>query len=381
MRVINPYEGVNFSTVPKINSISHEHINTQEQLKKCYDRGIRHFASVWYQPAQPHYLYSGWSGTYLTYANTSEDDFSTTYETRTGSIASFEDKDGNTIDVATLPQIPNAEHPKFAVDKNASPIQILQHFNVLGNLWAEVGHGIGAEMMAKIQAHPLWDLSDINTQFTSDLLYQGKVFGTINHNKSLDQALMMLNTCPTIFKATEINNNGYNLTDNQAFRSLYDQLLTMGYRIWGTSVQDWQGDYRFSEVQYDRGCNVLLIDGWDNMTVAEKSEAGLDSYIDGKYYASAFGNYSITGLSVNGRDVNISFSQTPSRLYAITNKGRVQGSGASYNFRIPYGAIYLRFEAYFDSDPNALDFIFTNPMFFEDNEDNIVTKSYILGII
>lgn len=375
MRLVNPYEGINFATVPKVNAISHEHISQStgsHSLKSAYDRGIRWFAPVWYQPAVPRYPMTGWSYEYLDYVNTDMDDFSTEMVSRygSGSLADFEDKDGNTVIVADLPSVPNAEHPKFAWDKTAATPSIMQHFNVLGNLWPEVGHDVGADRMAKIKAHPLWDLNDINEKFTSDLLYSGKVFGTINHNASRDTALRMLNTCPGIFKAMEINNNGYDLADNQSFRNLYDTLLTMGYRIWGTSVQDWQGDYRYSEVQYDRGCNVLLIPGYDGMTVAQKSEAGLDAYISGCYYPSAFGNAKITELTVIGDSVRISFNKTATRLYAITNKGKYSTSGSSLTYKIPKGATYLRFEAYFDQDPDALDFIFTNPIFIEDNEDD-----------
>lgn len=383
MRFVNPYDGINFASTPKVKAISHEHISSTEQLKSAYDRGIRWFAPVWYQPAVPRYPMTGWSYEYLDYTNTNMDDFTTEMVSRygSGSLSNFEDKDGNTVNVADLPNVPNAEHPKFAWDKHAATPSIIQHFNVLGSLWPEVGHDVGAERMAKIQAHPLWDLNDINEKFTSDLLYAGKVFGTINHNKSKDTAIRFLETCPSIFKAIEINNNGSRLADNQAYRDLFDTLLTMGYRIWGTSVQDWQGDYRHSEVQYDRGCNVLLIPEYNSMTVSQKSEAGLDAYISGCYYSSAFGNSAITELSIIGDSVKVSFDHSATRLYAITNKGKYQSSGSSIVYKIPKGATYIRFEAYFDGDQNALDFIFTNPIFIEDNESDDIAQKLILDII
>lgn len=372
MRLINPYNSVDFSTVPKVNAISHEHIDNAARMKLAWDRGIRWFAPVWYQPAVPRYPMTGWSFEYLDYVNTDMDDFSTGMVSRDGSggIEDFVDKEGNTVHIADIPNVPNAEHPKFAWDKTATSPSIMQHFNVLGSLWPEVGHDVGADRMAKLEAHPLWDLNDINDKFTSYLLYPGKVFGTINHNKSLNTALRLLETCPGIFKAMEINNNCFSLSENQAFRELYDILLTRGFRIWGTSVQDWQGDVRQSEVLYNRGCNVLLIPGYDEMTVDQKSEAGLDAYISGCYYSSAFGNAQITELSAFGDSVKIAFDKMATRLIAITNKGKYSTSGSSLTYKIPKGATYLRFEAYFDQDPDALDFIFTNPIFIEDNEDD-----------
>lgn len=369
MRIINPYNGIDFSGVAKIPAISHEHINNAERLKACYDRGIRFFACVWYQPACPMYPMSGCNIPYLTYANADEGDYTTTTAYYTRAVESFVDKDGNTIYTDDLAQIPNAEHPKFAVDKSAASPVIMQHFNVLGNLWGEAGHGIGTDIIAKIQAHPLWDLNDINTKFTSDLLYPNKVFGTINHNKNYATAKRFLDNCPNIFKATELFNNGFNTTDNQDFRDLYDTLLTEGYRIWGTSVTDWQGDYRQSEYECDRGCNVLLMPNWDTQTVAQRSEAGLDAYIAGRYYMSALANHSITGFAVMNDIVSLNLSDAATSIVAISNMGKVviATNSSSATYTIPQGATYLRFEVFFNND-EIHDFIYTNPIWIEDNE-------------
>ena len=114
------------------------------------------------------------------------------------------------------------------------------------------------------------------------------------------------------------------------------------------------------------------------MTVSQKSEAGLDAYIAGCYYPSAFGNSEITELSVLNDSVRISFDNPATRLYAITNKGRYSASGSSLTYKIPKGATYVRFEAYFDGDADAIDFIFTNPIFIEDNEGDDMTAKNLL---
>lgn len=365
IRIINPYEGIDFASVTKINAISHEHISNVTRLKKCYDRGIRYFACVHYQPACPPYPLSGWNIPYIDYTNTDDRDYTTTIKYFTGAIKSFVDKDGNTIYTDDLAQIPNAEHPKFAIDKNAETPSIMQHFNVLGNLWGEVGHGIGTDPMAKIHAHPLWDLKDINEMFTSNLLYPGKVFGTINHNDNYSEAKRFLDNCPTIFKAMELFNNGSSMAKNQRHRDLYDRLLTEGYRIWGTSVVDWQDDFRYSEYECDRGCNVLLLPDWDTQTVAQRSEAGLDAYIAGQYYMSGFGNHSITGFSIAQDSVTLTLSDEATSINAITNLGKTKvDNTSSMLFVIPKGAIFLRFEAFFNDD-EIHDFIYTNPIWIE----------------
>ena len=57
-RIINPYDGIDFGSITRVNSITHEHIGSSERLQSAYDRGIRHFPSVWYQPSSPVYPYS-----------------------------------------------------------------------------------------------------------------------------------------------------------------------------------------------------------------------------------------------------------------------------------------------------------------------------------
>lgn len=60
----NPYGGVDWLSTPRVKAVSHEHVYNASTLAKMYDRGIRFFASVHYQPACPRYPFSSFSETY-----------------------------------------------------------------------------------------------------------------------------------------------------------------------------------------------------------------------------------------------------------------------------------------------------------------------------
>ena len=56
--IINPYSDVDFAECRRVISMTHEHIGLQARLQSAYNRGLRLFASVWYQPSSPVYPYS-----------------------------------------------------------------------------------------------------------------------------------------------------------------------------------------------------------------------------------------------------------------------------------------------------------------------------------
>lgn len=371
----NPYEGIDFSEVTKVNAITHEHIFTKEKLKSAYDRGIRWFAAVNYQPAVPPYPFSKWSGEYLDYLDDSNDNYETCYTNKgaTGSIVSFVDSAGETIITDSLPQIPNAEHPTFSWNKLKDSKEKLPHFNVLGSLWGEAGHGQGQSRMSKIWGHPLWDIYDIDEMFTSRLLFDGKVFGTINHCSNTSEIKRMLDICPNIFKAVEVFNQGSSTSVNRSYRDAYDAILREGYRVWCTAVVDWQGyiSYQYDEEKectFDRGCNVLLINKYNDLTTSEKSEAGLDAYIAGRYYASGLGKHHIQSITAQDCAVDLTVDGQPSSISAITSNRVILGTGNSIHVDINSGETFIRFEVfYYDEAKTDMDFIFTNPIFIEND--------------
>ena len=61
MKIINPYKGIDFKNALKVNSITHEHIYSEEQWKSAYERGIRHFGALHYSPACPRFPASNYA--------------------------------------------------------------------------------------------------------------------------------------------------------------------------------------------------------------------------------------------------------------------------------------------------------------------------------
>lgn len=453
MKIINPYSGINFSTVKKVIGISHEHIFNTERLQNAYNRGIRWFACVNYTPAVPAApSLASWSGTYqiwnyfdVSYAYPNGGDGGTDIYNSTsareavpnqsglrqsGLVISYKTHDGRVyekfsgeswstttgwsvisedelddelvlknatytqscqnfvadnsdeVDVSELPALGNAEH-SFLRDYNGGLTAM--HFNVLGNMWSEpcAVQPLGYPRTF-IEAHPIYALADIETLFTTDLQFTNKWFGTINHTYNTALIKKYLTAAPSLFKGMELFNQGATKERNQMFRDAYDELLREGYRLWVLSVADWPEDiegtgyagqdmsHYVKECNFVRGCNVLYIPSeYDNMTKEDKTEAGLDSYIAGKYYASGTGEHYITGLSVNGNTVSFSVDGTPSKLKIITSARVLEYTNRNNaSIVIESGESYVRFEAYYYGNSNDMDFIFTNPIWIEDNESN-----------
>lgn len=449
MKIINPYDGIDFSSVPKIKAITHEHIFRVDQLKSAYDRGIRWFANVHYQPSIPSVLHDGSRVySYKDWSAMSDDanlvDRSWSFFTPATGGKTFIDKDGYTIDLDDLIQVGNAEHDLMrSVTYPAISSGI--HHNVLGNLWGEAGVNVFPPItdMSWRRQHPIYTLEEAITHYRDEDNQQfvGRLFGTINHCRVYDAAKGFCELAPEIFKGFEIFNQGYSTEWNQEFRTVFDTLLQEGYRLWGTSVVDWQGDiapwtyitdrernywisaysalsdsqksqyqsefdnldesqsvktYKYGnrvegywyyiynrECTFDRGCNILLIDGYDEMTTAEKEIAGLDAYRKGSFYCSGLGNHRITSLTVEGKNVTLSVDGTPSKIKAITAVGTSEKTGNTITTTIPKGTKFIRFEVYYYSDAADMDFILTQPIYIEGNEaDNfgVVKKAFILDL-
>ena len=404
MRVINPYAGVDFGKTVK--SITHEHIHSAGQWTKAYERGIRHFAAMSYSPAAPrfpasNYLFKIVDGvpvfnTYKDYANLPNNDYTIVDKRLEGAVEEFKDSEGNIVKTDDLPQVPNNEHPTFTQQLGVTT-NFIQHFNVLGNMWGEAGWGDNNGSIADRNGHPLSDLSDMTKFLDASNQYfaGGKVFGTINHCGNLSSAKMLIGSeLGKIPLGFEVFNQGYTRDLNRKYRDCYDKLLSEGYRLFAVSVIDWQGyiekDYAdeeyIADVDYDRGCNVLLVDSsYDSLPANDfmvvdgkkypnyhsatytKAEAGLDCYINGRFYASGLGNHSITELSEKNGTINFSVDGSPSGMAVITNLGRTSVAGNSLSYSIEKGVSYVRFEVFYDNDEKK-DFIFTNPIWVEDND-------------
>lgn len=408
MKIVNPYEGVDWTRT--VRSITHEHIHNATAFANAYNRGIRHFAAMSYSPASPRFPASNYwlrvvdgepvSQTYKDFNDLPNGDLTIVDKTLKGSVTQFTDSNGNVVFTDDIPQIPNNEHPTFT-RKIGETTTFLNHFNVLGSMWGEAGWGANNGTTADRAGHPICDLDDMaNFANTTNQYWKGKLFVTINHCRIDSAAEVLLSSrLGNYAVGFEVFNQGFTREYNASFRSCWDKLLSAGYRLNGVAVIDWQGYIEkdklpseditnyIPEADYDRGCNVLLVDAeYDNLPANDfieidgkkypnfhsskrtKAEAGLDCYINGKYYASGLGNHQITELSTNGDVITFRVDGSPSKITAITNKGEVQGSGSAITYKVPKGVSYVRFEVFYNNDTKK-DFIFTNPIYVEDNID------------
>lgn len=457
--IINPYADVSFADTPRVPAITHQHIYNDYMFKGAYDRGIRVFACVNYFPSAPSVAPSGKLG--LTSSqnfsswripvedwidpkdipsevkdnafNMSLEQLSQYKTTRyyEGSYPTITDKDGNVVNTANISQISNMEFAFLPWKRGVLNDRMSQHCNILGNLFAIPTNGMGDhaiyegmtwdEEKAWRAAHPLYSFEELVERVTNAQYqqFEGKVFGTANHNYDVDGIKKYFDKYPQIFKAMECFNQCYSRNRNNAFRNAFDTLLSDGYRIWGTAATDWAGtrevDLMPSEeadwiaaynaltpeqqAEYgswknyynatatkecgdkDRGCNVLYIPNYDNL-IAQcaqvAAEAALDAYIAGRYYMSGLNTHTISGVSVNNT-ATFTVSSNASTIRAKT-KFKTQEISNTNSISIPINDkdVYVRFEAYFEDK----DFIFTNPVFIEgDDKAAMYRKMLVLGII
>lgn len=462
--IVNPYADVNFASTPKVPANSHEHIYNGGTFQHVYRRGVRAFACVNYFPSAPSVAPAGKLG--LTQDanfsswripvedwidpkdiptevqnnafNMSLSELSQYKTTRyyQGSYPTITDGQGNTVQTAGVPQIANMEFAFLPWVRGNISDRISQHFNVLGNLFSIPTNGMDyhaiyegmtwdEEKVWRAQ-HPLYSMEELMSYVTNSAYqqFEGKIFGTANHNYDVNGLKKYFDRYPQVFKAMECFNQGYSRSTNNAFRNAYDTLLKQGYRIWGTSVVDWNGSREVAgglmpderaewvaaynvltpeeQAQYgswqnyyettavkecgdrDRGCNVLYIPDYDSILARspkEAAEAALDAYIAGRYYMSGFAGYSITGLDVTDYSVTLSISGNAESLRGVTNNNVVTSSGNTITVPIDKKTSYVRFEAYFSD----ADFLFTNPIFVEqeqtDNKKELFNRCFTLGIV
>ncbi len=202
----------------------------------------------------------------------------------------------------------------------------------------------------------------------NNLLFAEKVFGTLNHpRRNFNSAKSAIDKSKGIIKAIEIFNMGMNggEAENILNRKLYDDLLRAGYRLFGVAVVDWPSYIKDAVDDRVRGCNVLYFDpSFNSLTMIQKQEAALDAYINGAYYAAGYGDQYIKDLSIQDDVVNLSVSGLPSSINVITNIDTETFANLSEITKtIEKGITYVRFECYYKDG----DFIFTNPIWFDEN--------------
>ena len=400
--LVNPYAGVDYNN--PVLAQSHEHSYTKSKLESAYNRGIRLFAVSHYQPSVPRYPLSKTPLTWMDYKSreaVDNGDYELVERTQTENTGITQlDVDAGTINTDNIPQIANAERPYIHSDSHFYP----EHFNILGLLWGDPGVTLANNESSTSwkQAHSLETISKIQELLADETMWQfgsQYAFGTINHNKSISDTKAMLDTLPQIFKAMELFNQGYSEGWNQEFRDTYDAILRQGYRIWGTAVVDWQGDWaswsyttdaekteweeRYNALpadeqaqygsaenyymqsgrfKFDRGANVLLMpNGYESLSPALQAKEGIKAYIQGRYYMVGVGNYSMR-MAIDGNTITFRVSDFCPKIKIITANGVSEFTNTDTARYTPSGTDkYVRFEAAWDDG----DFIFSNPIFID----------------
>ena len=289
----------------------------------------------------------------------------------------------------------------------------------------------GKQDMSFRRSFPLYSIKEETELLLANQQFPGKLFGQICHSTDYLNAerlakipqiyksveLFNQSASPARQKKyretyDKLLRNGYNLmvtavVDWQQSIESYNDLLPYEKEAFA-DVNDYnrqceKGTYK-KESNYIRGCNVLLLNtsygsdlASDTSDADRKAEMAMDAYLAGRYFASGFGNHCIKDLSVSGDiihfqvqnnsnpaglvKVNVNETQTNTwvtsydfedvpqnlgdleKLFVITNLGKKEYSSPEVNFKIEKGVSYVRFEAYFADK----DFIFTNPVWIEEN--------------
>lgn len=400
--LVNPYAGVDYNN--PVLAQSHEHSYTKDKLESAYNRGIRLFAVSHYQPAVPRYPLSKTPLTWMDYKSreaVDNGDYELVERTQTTNTGITQlNVDAGTITTDDIPQIANAERPYIHSDSHFYN----EHFNILGLLWGDPGVMLANNESSTSwkKEHSLETISKIQELLGDETMWQfgsQYAFGTINHNKSISDTKAMLDTLPQIFKAMELFNQGYSEGWNQEFRDTYDAILRQGYRIWGTAVVDWQGDWaswsyttdtekaewkeRYNTLpadeqaqygsaenyymqngrfKFDRGANVLLMpNGYESLSPALQAKEGIKAYIQGRYYMVGVGNYSMR-MAIDGNTIIFRVSDFCPKIKIITANGVSELTNTDTARYTPSETDkYVRFEAKWDDG----DFIFSNPIFID----------------
>lgn len=326
--MINPYANINWSTVQRIMSCSHEHCETQTQFGTLTESsGLQHFGISNYYPSVPVYPLS----------------------------SMFENIPSNAI------SCPNAEHHNIAI-KGA--INSKFHINGLGSFF-ESGGPRGGSPYGCDGA----EVALIIPQILDDLQFSDGGGVTINHpfwsGLTTQQIQYMLGLDNRVLGIEIFNSYREHYTDGVLDESvienikIWDAILKTGRRCWGFCVADHQGQLNADW----QGRNILLVDEPDEHDC-------LIAYRNGAFYGQIdHTNLAFDEISLSGSTYTVSASE------ADTIKIVIDGKATTYNnttatVSVPANATYIRAEAHTNADS-----IYSNPIMLKDYVQNNGVKS------
>lgn len=319
--MINPYSGINWGSVEKVCSVTHQHGAYDATVQNLYNRGVRHAAMSNYYPSKPYYpMADFYTGTY----------------------------DG-------LLMSPNAEHHNLGgLRQNGKAMTGSFHINSVGSLF-ESGKPLGEEpkgygglgwtnafdeIIAAMQYpdaggitinHPVWSQGTLDVNdIIAALDYSDRVLGIEIYNQGCE----------------EQNGTGWAL-------DWWDEILRTGRRCWGFCVADHGGESSYAHpAPAFSGRNILLVDSFTEYDC-------LKAYADGRFYGK-LNETDFHFAEIDCGNGTFSVSAPGAEYINIVIDGvYTRYEGASASVAIPYNVTYVRAEAHRSDDS-----LFTNPVIF-----------------
>lgn len=400
VKIINPYENLNLKV--RHRAMSHEHIIDQTGLEKAIGRGIDILCVSNYSPAIPAVPIMRFVGTYEDWSFCKNEKGDIIYETDKegkikysgeykrpllkriqksyqGGFSNFINNKGEYVDLAKYPQLPNGEHPHFTWSDGVTYAGSC-HVNFIGTFWGDAANGpldrddlmlyntennYDFTSASFRSVFHLWSLTEMIENVKSNLMFSGKVFGTINHpgySKMEDwQIDEFMKYGDGVFKAMSIYNNSVSKEDAFYDISFYDHTLLRGIKLWCVAEDDWGRVHNKSNPEH-RGCNLLYLDPiYETQSPINQSEMALDAYISGQFSAVGYGSIDLTDVAVEDGKITVIFNCVADRLVIDVDGNRSELLNVSSASVIAESNNrFIRFEAY-----KGDDFIFTQPFYIE----------------
>lgn len=377
---INPYSNIDFGNHVRVLSNTHEHVMNQAALEWVWNKGVRNINPSNYQPSSPVDFTTGYQYDYNDF--TSAEDMAVI--TKLGPdrrLSDFTDANNNFVRIADIVSLPNAERV------NIQGYNYMLHSNYLGSTFGDPGWMTieGIEISSTVSwrsQHKFLTTEQLFNGIRSNLMFEGKVFGTLNHPRSAEESYESVKDFVTksngLIQGVEVYSSVLSPSDMAArYIDTYDRLLNDGFRLWALAVTDWP-HLNLEEGVKDYGCNQLLLPSdYESLTYVQKQEAILDCYIAGQYFPVGLGTLTVEDFTINGNEITVTFNKS-CNIKAVVDGVEINKGTATSATQIMYdNAKYVRFYAQADDG----DFVFTNPVFSNyRGTSDFKTKMIVLGL-
>lgn len=334
--MINPYANINWNTVEKVMSISHEHCENQTEFGYIVNGGAKHIAISNYYPSKPVYplsdMFTDIPSDVIASPNAEHHNFNVT-DLHMNSLGSFFQSGS-----------PRGETP-FGVNL-ASPKTIVPQ--IIAQLQYPDGGGVTIN-------HPTW--SNLTVETIESIL-------------DIDDRVLGLEIFNSFIGPVDIGWEGATAPHIESMESnieKWDEVLKTGRRCWGFCVADHQGQANSNWM----GRNMLL--------VPSKTEYNcLKAYRKGEFYGQLKRtDLTFTGIGFTNNVLSVSTNNAET-IDIVVDGVKTSYSASSATQSIPSGATYVRAEAHTSEDS-----IFSNPIMI--NPKNYIcsstTNKILLGLL